>query len=117
MACLIRQDTNVSIERCNTFENLIGIITVVYSKLSNRNIGCSHPGKGKIFFLFQNIKNSSVADQVSCLTGKLGTIVIDDQQDATILVYLFIYLFLISSTFFGRCIRPSSGALDCIYSF
>ena len=35
----------------------------------------------------------------------------DDQQDATILVF---YLFLISSTCFGR---PSSGALDCIYSF
>ena len=36
-----------------------------------------------------------------------------DQQDATILAY---YLFLISSTCFGRCLRPSSGALDCIYS-
>jgi hypothetical protein len=44
-------------------------------------------------------------------------IVIGDQQDATILIDLFIYLFLISSTGFGRCIRPSSGALDCIYSF
>ena len=30
---------------------------------------------------------------------------------------LFIYLFLISSTCFGRCLRPSSGAFDCIYSF
>ena len=28
----------------------------------------------------------------------------------------FIYLFLISSTCFGRCLRPSSGALECIYS-
>jgi len=35
----------------------------------------------------------------------------DDQQDAIILVF---YLFLISSTCFER---PSSGALDCIYSF
>jgi len=40
-------------------------------------------------------------------------IVNDDQQDATILAYLF----LVSSTCFGRCLRPSSGALDCIYSF
>ena len=41
-------------------------------------------------------------------------IVNDDQQDAT---FWFIYLFLISSTCFGRCFRPSSGAFDCIYSF
>ena len=41
------------------------------------------------------------------------TIANDDQQDATILVYLF----LTSSTCFGRCLRPSPGALDCIYSF
>jgi len=33
------------------------------------------------------------------------------------LVYLFAYLYPISSTCFGRCFRPSSGALDCIYSF
>jgi len=31
--------------------------------------------------------------------------------------FWFIHLFLISSTCFGRCLRPSSGALDCIYSF
>ena len=30
---------------------------------------------------------------------------------------LFIYLHPISSICFGRCFRPSSGALDCIYSF
>ena len=30
---------------------------------------------------------------------------------------LFIYLFPIGSTCFGRCFPPSSGALDCIYSF
>ena len=36
-----------------------------------------------------------------------------NQQDATIQVNL---LFLVSSTCFGRCCRPSSGALDCIYS-
>jgi hypothetical protein len=35
-----------------------------------------------------------------------------NQQDATIQVSL---LFLVSSTCFGRCFRPSSGALDCIY--
>ena len=34
-------------------------------------------------------------------------------QVATIQVNL---LFLVSSTCFGRCFRPSSGALDCIYS-
>jgi hypothetical protein len=38
----------------------------------------------------------------------------DEQQDATIWL---IYLFLMSSTCFGRCLHPSSGALDCIYSF
>ena len=37
-----------------------------------------------------------------------------NQQDATIQVNL---LSLVSSTCFGRCLRPSSGALDCIYSF
>ena len=36
-----------------------------------------------------------------------------NQQDATIEVNL---LFLVSSTCFDRCLRPSSGALDCIYS-
>jgi len=36
-----------------------------------------------------------------------------NKQDATIQVNL---LFLVSSTCFGRCFRPSSGALDCIYS-
>ena len=30
-------------------------------------------------------------------------------------LFWLIYLFLISSTCFGRCLRPSSGALDCIY--
>jgi hypothetical protein len=37
-----------------------------------------------------------------------------NQQDATIQVNL---LFLVSSTCFGRCLRPLSGALDFIYSF
>ena len=40
--------------------------------------------------------------------------VTDDQQEST---FWFIYLYTISSTCFGRCFRPSSGALDCIYSF
>jgi len=31
-------------------------------------------------------------------------------------LYKFIYLFLVSSTCFGRCFHPSSGAHDCIYS-
>jgi hypothetical protein len=39
----------------------------------------------------------------------------DDQQEATI--FWIIYLFLISSTCFGRCLRPSSGEFDCIYIF
>ena len=37
-----------------------------------------------------------------------------NQQVATTQVNL---LFLVGSTCFGRCFRPSSGALDCIYSF
>ena len=32
-------------------------------------------------------------------------------------LFWFVYLFLISSTCFCRCIRPSSRALDCAYSF
>ena len=32
-------------------------------------------------------------------------------------LFWLIYLFLISSTCFGQWLRPSSGALDCIYSF
>jgi len=36
-----------------------------------------------------------------------------NQQDATIQVNLS---FQVSSTCFGRCFRPSSGELDCIYS-
>jgi len=36
-----------------------------------------------------------------------------NQQDATIQVNL---LFLVRSTCFGRCCRPSSGALDYTYS-
>jgi hypothetical protein len=43
----------------------------------------------------------------------VSVIVNDDKQDATILAYL---LFLINLTRFGLCLRPSSGALDCIYS-
>ena len=32
-------------------------------------------------------------------------------------LFWFIFLLLISSTCFGRCFRPLSGALNCIYSF
>jgi len=32
-------------------------------------------------------------------------------------LFWFIYLLLISSKCFGRFLRPSSGALDCICSF
>ena len=38
--------------------------------------------------------------------------VIDDHA-----TFWFIYSYPISSTCFGRSFRPSSGALDCIYSF
>ena len=41
-------------------------------------------------------------------------LLIDEQQDVT---FWFIYLYQISSTCLGRCFRPSSGALDCIYNF
>jgi hypothetical protein len=37
----------------------------------------------------------------------------NDPQDATIQVNL---LFLVNSTCFGQCFRPSSGTPDCIYS-
>ena len=37
----------------------------------------------------------------------------NNQQDA---LYRLILLFQVSSTCFGRCFRPSSGVLDCIYS-
>jgi len=40
-------------------------------------------------------------------------ITLDNQQDATDLIYLL----LISSTCFGRCFRPSSGAYHCNCSF
>jgi len=50
----------------------------------------------------------------SQILHKFVVTVNDDQQDATIWAY---YLFLISSTCFGRCLRPSSGARECIYSF
>ena len=43
----------------------------------------------------------------------VNVIKIDDKQDATLLIYLL----LISSTCFGRCFRPSSGAYHCNYSF
>jgi len=41
------------------------------------------------------------------------SITIHNQQDATILLYLL----LISSTRFGRCFHPSSGAYHCKYKF
>jgi hypothetical protein len=66
----------------------------------------------------------------SCFSGGIGTwtfqknvvlskrpyhiILNDDQQDATI--FWLICLTLISSICFGRCLRPSAGALNCIYS-
>ena len=56
--------------------------------------------------------------EYTCLSDKpfvrTVSLVIDDQQDATL---WFINLFPISSTCFGRCVRPPSGAHDCAYSF
>jgi len=40
-------------------------------------------------------------------------ITVRNKKDATILIYLL----LISSTSFGRCFRPSSGAYHCNYGF
>jgi len=45
-----------------------------------------------------------------CIVSIIAT---DNQQDATTLIYSF----LISSSCFGRCFRPSSGAYHCNYSF
>jgi len=42
----------------------------------------------------------------------VSVITVDNQQDATILIYLL----LISSKCFGWCFRPSLGAYHCNYS-
>ena len=63
----------------------------------------------------------SIASEIKTVCGILtllfpcivNIITIDNRQDATILIYLII----ISSTCFGRCFRPSSGAYHCKYSF
>ena len=49
--------------------------------------------------------------------GHLTTLAVIRNWWLTRCKFLFIYLYQISSTCFGRCFRPSSGALDCIYSF
>ena len=49
-----------------------------------------------------------------CRSDARCEFVIDHQQDAT---FWFIYLYPIGSTCFVRYFRPSSGALDYIYSF
>ena len=62
----------------------------------------------------RNLKRLSITVDITviiCYTNSLITI--DNQQDATILIYLL----LISSTCFGRCFRPSSTAYHCNYSF
>jgi len=43
----------------------------------------------------------------------VSLITIDNQQDATILIYLLVII----STCFGRCFRPKSGTYHCNYSF
>ena len=65
-----------------------------------------------------NITSQNVVSNVRVIRVKLvsaGAVINYDynQRDATIQVNL---LFLVSSTCFGRCFRPPSGALDCIYS-
>ena len=65
-----------------------------------------------------NITSQNVVSNVRVIRVKLvsaGAVINYDynQRDATIQVNL---LFLVSSTCFGRCFGPSSGAGDCIYS-
>jgi len=48
-----------------------------------------------------------------CICPINGTNYESNQQDATIYVNL---LFLVTSICFGRCFRPPTGTLDCIYS-
>ena len=62
---------------------------------------------------FQIACLNTYAFRSSAINSADNIIIIDNQQDATILIYLF----LISSTCFGRCFRPSSGAYHCNYSF
>jgi len=49
----------------------------------------------------------------SCLPATLIWLYNYDQQDATISDYLFLQ----GSTCFARCLRPSSGAHNCTFSF
>jgi len=60
----------------------------------------------------ENKGELSVANRPLYKTIRMTIIIIDNQEDATILIYLF----LNSSTCFGRCFRPSSGAYHCNYS-
>ena len=68
-------------------------------------------------FVYQVGNNKKVMECVCTFMISLSSTFHDyesNQQDATIPVNL---LFLVGSTCFGRCFRPSSGALDFIYSF
>jgi hypothetical protein len=44
-------------------------------------------------------------------------LIINDNQQDVIILYLFIYLFLVCCTCLGRFLRPSSGANKYTYSF
>ena len=64
------------------------------------------------FILWVQIYQDFLKTRANYATVEVDIIVNDVQQDADILAYLF--LTKISSTCFGRCLRQSPGALDCI---
>jgi len=87
---------------CNIHFNFIFFITSVFQEVlflnfPNQSPVCTFPLPMRVTRLFYR----NLLDYES------------NQQDATTQVIL---LFLVSSTCFGRCFRPPSGALDCIYS-
>ena len=87
----------------------------IYAEIRPRRVEFIHAegrtdkhDKADTFYNLQNTTKMNVLDLkiIYCYYES-------NQQDATIEVNL---LFLVSSTCFERCFRPSSGALDCIYS-
>jgi len=64
-------------------------------------------------YLLQNLRPTEMCRPWRSWIRASQYIYESNQQDATVWVDL---LLLVSSTCFGRCFRPSSGALDRIYS-
>ena len=88
-----------------------------YCLIEDPGIGASLSAECTLLILCSdNLSNKAIWWSFEAFAHVYSCIVIvnDDQQDATILAYLFIPN---QPTCFGRCLRPSSGALDCIYSF